>query len=108
HGNKALIVLPPEDASEEKYFPIAPPYSHTRKSAIAFNALWREHAKQCENISFLDLSSVILPSDMCDVSHYTAGFLKKLAGYIDDWYGPHANSEPLEASIGNSQNRSEI
>jgi len=37
-------------------------------------------------VTLLDLTECTEPDDMEDVSHYYAGLLQRIAGYVDEWY----------------------
>lgn len=82
-GCEALVILPPEQAPEEKY---RPHMGHTRLRTQYFNGLWRASAENCAAISLIAMDEVARPEEMADVSHYHAGLLSTLAGEIDCWY----------------------
>jgi FkbH-like protein len=83
-GLRMLVVLPPEDAPEDKW---RVGLNHTPERARRFNALWRKAARENpENIWVLDLAHLIERDDeMADVTHYHAGLLQKIAGQVDCW-----------------------
>jgi hypothetical protein len=83
-GARMLVVLPPEDAPEDKY---RVRLNHTRERTAFFNALWRRAARENPgHLWVLDLAHVIERDDeMADVTHYHAGLLKKIAGQVDCW-----------------------
>jgi len=83
-GLRMLVVLPPEEAPEDKW---RVGLNHTPERARRFNALWRKAARENPaNIWVLDLAHLIERDDeMADVTHYHAGLLNKIAGQMDCW-----------------------
>ncbi|ATY34492.1 hypothetical protein [Sphingomonas psychrotolerans] len=83
-GLRMLVVLPPEDAPEDKW---RVGLNHTPERTRRFNALWRKAARENPgNIWVLDLAHLIERDDeMADVTHYHAGLLNKIAGQMDCW-----------------------
>ncbi|MDV3457234.1 HAD-IIIC family phosphatase [Sphingomonas sp. HF-S4] len=83
-GLRMLVVLPPEDAPEEKY---RHGLNHTPERSVRFNALWRKAARENPgNVWVLDTAHLIDHADeMADVTHYHAGLLGKIAGQVDCW-----------------------
>jgi hypothetical protein len=81
-GARMLVVLPPEDAPEPRY---RPHIGHTRARTIRFNAVWREIVAAYPTIEIFELTGFARGDDMADVSHYYAGFLKRLSIVLDDW-----------------------
>lgn len=83
-GLRMLVVLPPEDAPEDKY---RHGLNHTRERSARFNALWRKAARENPmNVWVLDTAHLIDHADeMADVTHYHAGLLSKIAGQVDCW-----------------------
>ena len=81
---RMLVVLPPEEAPEDKY---RPALNHTAERTRFFNALWRKAARENpEHLWVLDLAHLIERDDeMADVTHYHAGLLSKIAGQVDCW-----------------------
>jgi FkbH-like protein len=79
---RLLVILPPEDAPEALY---RPHLGHTRARTVLFNRQWRDLAHRRDAIDVLELTGLATPADMPDVSHYYAGFLRRLAGRVDDW-----------------------
>ncbi|AQR73480.1 hypothetical protein [Sphingomonas sp. LM7] len=95
-GLRMLVVLPPEDAPEDKY---RPGLNHTRERTHFFNALWRRAARENpEHLWVLDLAHLIERDDeMADVTHYHAGLLSKIAGQVDCWVEQVALGGGVEA-----------
>lgn len=83
-GLRMLVVLPPEDAPDDKY---RAGLNHTRERTHFFNALWRRAARDNPgHLWVLDLAHLIEHDDeMADVTHYHAGLLNKIAGQVDCW-----------------------
>ncbi|WP_404333677.1 HAD-IIIC family phosphatase [Sphingomonas sp. MMS12-HWE2-04] len=83
-GLRMLVVLPPEEAPEDKY---RHGLNHTRERTRFFNALWRRAARDNpEHLWVLELDHLIERDDeMADVTHYHAGLLQKIAGQVDCW-----------------------
>jgi hypothetical protein len=82
-GLHMLVVLPPEDAPDDKYRLVQ---NQTRARTCYFNALWRKAARENPaHIWILDVSHLVEGDEMADVTHYYAGMLQKIAGQIDCW-----------------------
>ena len=81
-NSNALVILPPEDAEASRY---RDHMGHTWRRTCDFNQIWRKAAERNPNIELLDLTGFVTDADMPDVSHYKAGFLKKLADRVDTW-----------------------
>lgn len=80
---RMLVVLPPEDAPEDKY---RATHNLTPERCRRLNAIWRKAA--CENpehVWVLDLAEIAGPDEMADVTHLHAGLLRKIAGQVDCW-----------------------
>jgi len=85
---KMLVLLPPTNASEDKYAPLVhPSRSFTRHRGIAFNAMWESMAtKHAPRIECVQLSAVLPEREMLDANHYLPQALQRMAGIVDDWY----------------------
>jgi hypothetical protein len=83
-GLRMLVVLPPEDAPQDKY---RVGLNHTRERSARLNALWRKAARENpEHVWVLYVAYLIERDDeMADVTHYHAGLLSKIAGQMDCW-----------------------
>ncbi|MBC9034790.1 HAD-IIIC family phosphatase [Sphingomonas sp. JC676] len=82
-GLRMLVVLPPEDAPDDKYRVVM---NQTRARTQHFNALWRKAARENpEHVWILDVAHLVEGDEMADVTHYYAGLLQKIAGQIDCW-----------------------
>jgi FkbH-like protein len=82
-GLRMLVVLPPEDAPDDKYRLVQ---NQTRDRTRYFNALWRKAARENpEHVWILDVAHLVEGDEMADVTHYYAGLLRKIAGQIDCW-----------------------
>jgi FkbH-like protein len=82
-GLRMLVVLPPENAPDDKYRIRS---NHTRERTRHFNALWRRFARENpEHLWVLELDHIIEGDEMADVTHYYAGLLQKIAGQVDCW-----------------------
>jgi FkbH-like protein len=83
-GLRMLVVLPPEDAPEDKF---RHGLNHTSERSARFNALWRKAARENpSHLWVLDTAHLIDHADeMADVTHYHAGLLSKIAGQVDCW-----------------------
>ncbi|MDE2405642.1 MAG: HAD family hydrolase [Sphingomonadales bacterium] len=82
NGARLLVLLPVEDAAEERY---RPHMGHTRDRTIRFNRVWRALAARHPGIDLFDMTGFARADDMTDVSHYHARFLRRLAGEVDRW-----------------------
>ena len=96
-GLRMLVVLPPEEAPEDKW---RVGLNHTPERARRLNALWRKAAlENPENVWVLDLAHLIeRDEEMADVTHYHAGLLQKIAGQVDCWVAHVASSGHAEAA----------
>ena len=87
--HKALLFLPPEDASDGKYACI-PTCTATelKERNRSFNALWRAAAlRYGARIKCIDLTGLVAEADMMrHAYHYAPSVLQNMAGMIDDWY----------------------
>jgi FkbH-like protein len=82
-GLRMLVVLPPEDAPDDKYRLVQ---NQTRERVRYFNALWHRAARaNPEHVWILDVADIAEGDEMADVTHYHAGLLSKIAGQIDCW-----------------------
>lgn len=82
-GLRMLVVLPPEDAPEEKYRPVQ---NQTRARTCYFNALWHRAARDNpDHVWILNVADIAEADEMADVTHYHAGLLKKIAEQVDCW-----------------------
>ncbi|MHA6720968.1 HAD family hydrolase [Sphingomonas sp. RS6] len=84
NGLRMLVVLPPEDASADKY---RIGLNHTRERSARFNAIWRKAARENpDHIWVLEVSHIIDdPDEMADVTHYRPALLQKIAAQMDCW-----------------------
>ncbi|TGX55631.1 hypothetical protein E5A73_00370 [Sphingomonas gei] len=96
-GLRMLVVLPPEDAPEDKY---RLGHNHSPERTRHFNAVWRKAARENpENVWVLDLAHLIERDDeIADVTHYHAGLLSKIAGQMDCWVEQVALGGAAEAA----------
>lgn len=82
-GRRMLVVLPPEDASEDKY---RAGLNLTPERCRRLNAVWRKAARENpEHVWVLDVADLAGPDEMADVTHLHAGLLQKIAGQVDCW-----------------------
>jgi len=77
-----LVILPSEDAPEAYY---RPHIGHSRARTVLFNQIWRNAAAAHPGVEIFELTGFAQTADMSDVSHYHAGFLKRLAVVVDGW-----------------------
>lgn len=80
---RMLVVLPPEDAPEDKY---RATHNLTPERCRRLNAIWRKAAgENPEHVWVLDVAEIAGPDEMADVTHLHAGLLRKIAGQVDCW-----------------------
>jgi FkbH-like protein len=82
-ARRLLVVLPPEDAPDDKY---RAALGLSGDRCRYFNALWRKAARENpQHVWVLDLADISEPQEMADVTHCHAGLLQKIAGQVDCW-----------------------
>lgn len=80
---RMLVVLPPEDAPEDKY---RLTHNLGPERCRRLNALWRKAAREnLRHLWVLDIADIAGPDEMADVTHLHAGLLQKIAGQVDCW-----------------------
>jgi hypothetical protein len=80
---RMLVVLPPEDAPEDKY---RAGLNHTPDRCRRLNAIWRKAARENpDHVWVLEIADLAGPDEMADVTHFHAGLLQKIAGQVDCW-----------------------
>lgn len=80
---RMLVVLPPEDAPEDKY---RATHNLTPERCRRLNALWRKAARENPaHLWVLDVADIAGSDEMADVTHLHAGLLRKIAGQVDCW-----------------------
>lgn len=95
-GLRMLVVLPPEDAPDDKYRVIL---NQTRERTRYFNAMWRRAARENpDHVWILDLAHIVEGDEMVDITHYHAGLLQKIAGQIDCWIADVARGDAGQAA----------
>ena len=95
-GIRALIILSPEDSPASHYGRCE---GQTRERIRQFNAIWREVALHCEALTLLEVAEVCSPDEMIDSNHHHPGSLRKLAGWIDDWYEQVSQRAPASHDV---------
>ncbi|WP_213982316.1 HAD-IIIC family phosphatase [Sphingomonas sp. dw_22] len=95
-GLRMLVVLPPEEAPDDKY---RLGLNHSRERTRHFNALWRRVARENPgHLWVLEIDHIVEGDEMADVTHYYAGLLQKIAGQIDGWVSDALNSDSARAA----------
>jgi FkbH-like protein len=84
NGLRMLVVLPPEDAPDDKY---RIGLNHTRERSARFNAIWRQVARENpDHVWLLEVAHIVDdPDEMADVTHYRPVLLRKIAEQVDCW-----------------------
>lgn len=85
---RMLVILPPEDAPARCYPPEASiRRAYSLENGSAWNALWRDLAREYpEMVDILELTGTLASDEMVDACHYTPPALRRISGWIDNWY----------------------
>ncbi len=89
-GRRLLLLLPPENASDE-FHAVLPHMSGAELKArdAYFNRLWRDAAASHPgHIDVVDLTDFVTEADMLTHAyHYSPSVLKHMTELVDEWYG---------------------